>query len=112
MTYSRGDVVIVPFMFTDKAVTKRRPAIIVSSEGYHSSRQEVIVAAVTSNLSRGTLVGDHSLRGWQEAGLPKPSMATGILRTLKQTMIIRKVGALTAGDMRAVSQALSLALDL
>lgn len=112
MTYSRGDIVFVPFMFTDKAVTKRRPAIIVSSEDYHSSRQEVIVAAVTSNLSRGAMAGDHSLQDWQEAGLPKPSMATGILRTLKQAMIIRKVGSLTTGDMRAVSDALSLALDL
>lgn len=112
MTYSRGDIVVIPFMFADKAVTKRRPAIIVSSEAYHASRQEVIVAAVTSNLRRGVMVGDHALKEWQAAGLPKPSVATGILRTAKQAMIIRKLGSLSSGDLSALGGALSRALDL
>ena len=107
-----GDVVVVPFMFSDRPVTKRRPCVVVSSERYHDGRQETIVAAVTSNVDRRLLTGDHLLQDWQAAGLPKPSVVTGILRTVKQPMIIRKLGGLTGRDRLAVSRALSDALDL
>jgi len=41
-TYSFGDVVLVPFPFTDQTTTKKRPAIVVSSNGYNSARPDVI----------------------------------------------------------------------
>ena len=109
---SRGDVVLVPFMFSDRPVVKRRPAVVISSAEYHGSRQEVIVAAVTSNVGRGLLVGDHPLAEWRAAGLPKASVVTGILRTIKQTMILRRLGALARNDMASVDMALARALSL
>jgi len=30
--YEFGDVILVPFPFTDQRTTKRRPAVVVSSE--------------------------------------------------------------------------------
>jgi len=109
---SRGDVVLVPFMFSDRPVVKRRPAVVISSAEYHDSRQEVIVAAVTSNVARGLLVGDHLLGEWRTAGLPKESVVTGILRTIKQTMILRRMGALANTDMGSVDAVLARALSL
>jgi mRNA-degrading endonuclease toxin of MazEF toxin-antitoxin module len=44
--YSRGDVVLVGFVFSDEAGRKLRPAVIVSSHAYHRARQEVIAAAM------------------------------------------------------------------
>ncbi len=46
-----GDVVLVPFPFTDQSTTKKRPAIIVSSQHYNAQRPDLIVMAVTSQLS-------------------------------------------------------------
>jgi len=43
--YSFGDIVLVPFPFTDLTATKKRPAVVVS---YHRDRRDVIVMAVTS----------------------------------------------------------------
>ncbi len=99
-------------MFSDKPVLKRRPAAVISSAEYHASRQEVIVAAITSNVREPPFVGDHVLSDWRASGLPKPSVVTGIVRTLKQAMIVRTLGALTEPDRRAVDGALSRALDL
>ncbi len=48
----RGDVVLVRFVFSDESGVKLRPAVVVSSTGYHRSRREVIVAAITSNVKR------------------------------------------------------------
>jgi len=60
--------VLVGFVFADESGGKRRPAVIVSGEAYHRGRQEVIIAAITSNTAR-LLVGDHPIAGGQAAGL-------------------------------------------
>ncbi len=35
-----GDVVLVPFPFTDQSAVKRRPAAIVSSGAYNATRRD------------------------------------------------------------------------
>jgi mRNA interferase MazF len=82
--YSRGDVVLVGFLFSDESGRKVRPAVVISPPVYQRARQEVIVAAITSNVRR-RLFGEHSITGWKEAGLLFPSVVTGILRTIKRT---------------------------
>ena len=37
-----GDVVLVPFPFTDQSTTKKRPAVVVSSADYNARRPDVI----------------------------------------------------------------------
>ena len=47
-TYQQGDIVLMPFPFTDFSQTKNRPAIIV---GNHPTRNnDYVVAKITSNL--------------------------------------------------------------
>jgi mRNA-degrading endonuclease toxin of MazEF toxin-antitoxin module len=59
-----------------------------------------------------SLVGDHRLRQWKEAGLPLPSTVTGIIRTIKQDMIIRKIGALPPEELANVEAELRVSLAL
>ena len=99
-TFSRGAIVLVPFQFTDQPVFKNRPAIVVSSDEYHGGRREVIIAAVTSRIREPLLVGDHRIERWRDSGLPKPSVVTAIIRTVKAAMITRRLGALPANDLR------------
>lgn len=109
--YSRGDVVLVAFIFPDETGVKRRPAVIVSSEAYHQGRQEAIIAAITSRTDR-VLVGDHLITEWREAGLLFPSVATGIIRTIKQSMIARKLGVMPKAEMESIDGGLSAILGL
>ena len=109
--YSRGDVVLVSFIFTDETGVKRRPAVIISSDAYHTGRDEAIIAAITSRTDR-VLVGDHLIADWQGAGLLFPSVATSIIRTIKQDMIKKRLGSLPTQDMGAVDSKLKLALGL
>ncbi len=51
-SYSFGDVVLVPFPFTDQSASKKRPAVIVSADEYQRRRPDVIVMAVTSQILR------------------------------------------------------------
>jgi mRNA interferase MazF len=109
--YNRGDIVLVSFIFSDETGERRRPAVIVSTDAYHQSRQEAIISAITSRTDR-ILVGDHLISEWQGAGLLFPSVATGIIRTIKQGMIARKLGSMPASDMQAIDSKLKLALGL
>lgn len=107
----RGDVVLVGFLFADESGWKHRPAVVLSSSAYHRSREEVIVAAVTSHVSR-VLLGDHVLAGWKDAGLLFPSIVTGILRTIKAAMIHKRLGSVPAREMTAIDRTLRDALGL
>lgn len=66
--YSRGDVILVAFVFSDEAGGKLRPAVVISSSAYHRARQTVVVSAITSNVRR-RLFGDHLISDWKGAGL-------------------------------------------
>ncbi len=107
--YKRGDIVLVDFGFSEETGSKKRPTLIISSDNYHSDRQEVIVVAITGNIKRA-LFGDTKIDKWKEAGLICPSLVTGIMRTIKGTMIIRKLGTLLLQDFQKVQKNLGKAL--
>jgi mRNA interferase MazF len=109
--YSRGDVVLVGFVFSDESGKKRRPAVVVSSPAYHRARQDVIVAAITGDVRR-RLFGDHLIDDWKGAGLLFPSLGTGIIRTIRQTMIDRKLGTLAKPDLEGLDRGLRRSLGL
>jgi len=54
MPYTQGDVVLVPFPFTDLSGTKTRPAIVVSNKLVNRS-DDVILAQITTQPISGTL---------------------------------------------------------
>jgi mRNA interferase MazF len=109
--YSRGDVVLVTLVFADESGQKRRPALVISSAAYNRARQEVVVAGITSNLRR-RLFGENPIADWKAAGLLYPSVVTGIFRTIKRTMIERKLGSMMKADLEAVERERRRCLDL
>lgn len=104
-------MVLVGFQFADESGLKHRPALVLSSRACHRNRQEVIVAAVTSNVGRA-LFGDHLLAGWKQAGLLFPSIVTGILRTIKVQMVHRRLGSAPASELAAIDVNLCKILGL
>ena len=49
--YRRGDIVLVPFPFTDLSSTKKRPALVVSPDKFNEHAQDVVLVAITSQPS-------------------------------------------------------------
>jgi mRNA interferase MazF len=108
---SRGDVVLVKFVFADEQGAKRRPELIVSTDKYHQGRRETILAAITSNVGR-LLVGDYKIKAWRESGLLHPSIVTGIVRTIKHDMIASTTGELPPSELHSVEDKLRETLAL
>lgn len=99
-TYKQGDVLLVPYPYTDQSATKRRPAVIVSADWYNATRPDVLLAAVTSQF--GGSPQEIELLDWQSEGLQLPSVVKPIVTTLDQTRIIRVLGTLSPRDLGKV----------
>ena len=102
-----GDVVLVPFPFTDQTATKKRPAVVVSSDAYHRDRPDVILMAVTSQARPAAGLGEVAVQHWKQAGLLKPSVLKPLLATVQRGLVIRKLGRLEAQDRDALRRGLT-----
>jgi mRNA interferase MazF len=107
---SFGDVVLVPFPFTDQTTTKKRPAVIVSSDAYNRQRRDSILMAVTSQMGSGDFFGDMTISEWQEAGLLKPSVIKPIFTTVEKALVLKKIGRMSKQDRLALQEALQTIL--
>ena len=111
MAFQRGDVVLVPFPFSDLSTTKVRPAVVVSSALYHDQEPDLILAAITSKVATiGPL--DYVLNDWQTAGLRYQSALKPVLFTLDPALVLYRIGALTASDLAEVDHRLRRTLAL
>ncbi len=107
MPFEFGDVVLVPFPFTDQRASKQRPAVIVSNLGYNQVKPDVVVMAVTSQFRPSPALGEVWIDQWQAAGLLKPSAVKPVFATLEQGLIIRPLGKLAAADHAALKKAIA-----
>lgn len=90
--YPTGSVVLVPFPFTDLSGRKRRPALVVSPEGFD---EDLVLCAITSRLPGKPSEWDASLAAEDmvEERLPKRSVVkAGKLFTMHRSLIARRFG--------------------
>ena len=104
--YKRGDVVLVPFPFTDLRAAKQRPALVISPDQFNSSRDDLLVVAITSQIP-ATLAADEFLippNDLAACGLPKPSLIKLLkLVTLHRLLVVRRIGFLPEPALGQVS---------
>jgi mRNA interferase MazF len=103
--FDPGDVVIVPFPFTDFTTLKQRPCVVLSSARFNDSHPDVILAAVTSRVSDRPSEDEYVLtaKEWAAAALPKPSMVkAGKIVTIDQRLVRKTLGHLPASTFRRV----------
>lgn len=105
-TFSRGNVVLVPYPFSDRNEFKNRPALVISSDRFHRGRNDVVIAAITSRIRDPLLQDDCLVQHWRAAGLLRPSIVTGIIRTTKNQLIVRVLGQLAESDLELVDSEL------
>lgn len=108
--YNQGDVLLVPYPFTDQSGSKQRPSIVLSGDAYNPIHPDVILAPITSQVMHTP--DEVSLVDWQAAGLLKPSVVKPILSSFDVQLVKRKLGALSASDRMQVRALFARILDL
>jgi mRNA interferase MazF len=86
-SYDFGDVVLVPFPFTDQTGAKKRPAVVVNSIAYNIARFDVILMAITSQRKSLMSFGEVEIVEWAKAGLLKPSVVKPIVTTVEKKLL-------------------------
>lgn len=97
-TLRRGDVVVVPFPYTEVLAEKRRPAVVVSGPSIEQHGL-VWIVMVTSTDNKGW-AGDITITDLSGAGLSHPSLIRPVkMACVARERIIRVAGRLDAGTL-------------
>jgi mRNA interferase MazF len=117
MSFARGDVVIALFPNADGSPPKARPVLVVQADAYNAKLRNLIVAAVTTNLTHAadpaSLLIDVGTPDGQASGLRQNSVVSCInLATISDALVARKIGQLPAALMQQVNARLKAALDV
>lgn len=105
--YKQGEVLLIPFPFTDLTSTKKRPALVISADWFNTSHSDAVCLAITSQdpgaVSRDECqVPTHDLL---VAGLLTPSkVKAGKIFTIHESLVVKKLGRLPDRTLRVVIQ--------
>ena len=72
-SFKQGDVIKVPFPYTDRATRQSRPALVVSGGALEQAHHLIWVVMITSAENRGW-AADVAVKDLATAGLPVPSV--------------------------------------
>lgn len=111
MSFDRYDVVVVPFPFTDRTTTKRRPALVLSDAAAFNHRTGQAVMAMITSARHSDWPLDVTVEDLDAAGLPSASIVRMKLFTLDEQFVLRKTGALAGADQKKVARALQVLLS-
>lgn len=101
MKVRRGQVVLTRVPHAAGGRGKKRPAVVAQADGYNRGERHVIVAEITSNLTRPTdpanLLIEVAAPDGQATGLVQDSVVTCLQRaTIGEDRITRVLGQLSA----------------
>lgn len=106
--YSRSEVILVRYPFTDLSASKIRPAVVVHAS--HSFADLFIVPLTSHVASLG--VGEFTLADWQTAGLHIPTAAKRGIFTIHPRLVVKIIGQLSPSDRQHLDQSLRAWLGL
>jgi mRNA interferase MazF len=102
MTYEPFEILVVPFPFSDRDASKRRPALVISNHHFNTRHSHLILSMITT--SHRAWSSDIALQDWQASGLSAACQVRLKLFTLDKDIIIRKIGILSSRDQAAVEK--------
>jgi len=91
--FNQGDILIVPFPFSDLTSVRQRPVLVLSRKEYNEKCEDIINCGITSNLkdSKYSILIENS--DLAEGNIPvKSRIKLDKMFTLEQGIVIKKLG--------------------
>ncbi len=107
-SYSKNDIVLIRYPFSDLSSSKVRPAVVVNAP--HTS-QDIFIVPLTSKTTT-LLAGEFILADWAIARLNIETAVKLGLYTVQQNLVVKVIGAMTPADAEQVEQSLRDWLEL
>lgn len=103
----KGDIVLVPFPFTDLSSTKTRPALVLVA-----GERDVTVAFITTQL-HWSENWDLQLDATNQNGLKKKSIVRlAKITTLEQSLVLGRLGRLSQLKKKRLNKCLKALFDI
>ncbi|MBI4177460.1 MAG: type II toxin-antitoxin system PemK/MazF family toxin [Candidatus Aenigmarchaeota archaeon] len=107
MNFEQGEILLIPFPFTDLTTAKKRPVLILSKTEINRKSVDFISCGITSNIQdaeHSILIDNDDL----ESGyLPKPSrIKINVIFTLEKSCAIKSLGKIKESALDKVKEGL------
>lgn len=103
--FEQGNILIVPFPFSDLSNIKKRPVLVLSKTNENNCSDDIIICGITSNLKdrkHAILVDDSCLI---DGFIPsKSAVKVDKLFTINKSIVIKKVARLNKETFKKVKE--------
>lgn len=102
--YSKGDIVVINFPYSDLINTKKRPMVVLAERD-----NDIIGCAITSNLETEGI----SLETFQEGSLPlKSKIKYWQINTCLKGLVLKKIGKINNNDYKLLTKKINELISL
>lgn len=102
-----GEVVLVPFPFTDLSQTKRRPVLIISNIAHNLSSDDFVCCGITANLDNKHYSILLEPSEMIDGAIPVTSrIKFDKIFTLKKSLAVKRLGKVNSKKINQVRDAL------
>jgi len=115
MSVKRGDIVLLPFPWTDLSTIKVRPALVLSDDSFNQKNNDAVFLFITSKIYKGLF--DFRLNktdsNFKATGLSTAStFRISKIITLEQKLVKRRLGYADNKLLKKVGNALKVLLNI
>jgi mRNA interferase MazF len=107
-SFSKNEVILVRYPFSDLTAAKIRPAVVI---GAAAPSDAYLIVPLTSRTNR-LQAGEFVLADWQAARLNLPSAVKRGIYTVHGSLVLKSVGRLSSRDSQHVEESLRKWLGL
>ena len=105
---NQRDLVLVPIPFTDLSSARRRPVIVLSSDAYNQSTQDMVVVAMTTNLTPGPHRFVLTSADLESGQLNRPGcVRVDKIYTLSQALVVQTFARVNLATLMRIRQILA-----
>lgn len=105
--YKQGDILLIPIPFSDLTSNKKRPVLVMSNDDYNKRTNDIVVAAITSNIITKEYTVLLTNKELEEGVLKLDScIRVDKIYTLSQSIVISRFGTVKPDVMVSVRKKL------
>lgn len=103
MIYNQFDIVLMPFPFTDKNISKKRPALVLNNRNYQTKTNHLILAMITS-AKNSRWDNDFEIKEIETTGLKTSCVVRYKIFSLDERIILKKVGSISGNEQKQIKE--------
>ncbi|CAN7725300.1 type II toxin-antitoxin system PemK/MazF family toxin [Phyllobacterium sp. LjRoot231] len=111
LTFKAGDIVRVPFPYTDRNTRQHRPALVITDGAIGNDAELLWVLMITSAGNR-SWAGDVPIPAHRDTGLPAPSVIRPVKIATIKASHADKLGQVTRTTLEQVIQRVKANLSI